>query len=298
MIALVIPTYNRSELLKNCLAKIFENSVKPDQIIIIDSSDVKVKKSLSNSSQKIEHEFTAIKSAAVQRNLGIRKVRSDCKYLAFLDDDVLIPNDYFARLIDSIEKSKSIGASGIARNFQIANNSKKNSRIRSIIQKIFFLDSNESGVILKSGVNTSIKRKSDYPIQVEWLIGCSLWKYEKVKNLEFENDFYGQSLGEDVIFSLKASKLGRLVVDTNVVINHLESPIMRPKSEEFMYMWIRNRHRIIEEMNPSLVNHIAYHWANIGKLFQICFLPFPKKILSIKGLLKAYKNILLGRHEN
>jgi GT2 family glycosyltransferase len=297
MITVVIPTCNRNESLKNCVETILKNSLKPERIIIIDSSDGNQKKSLNFLSKTIQHEFTSIKSAAIQRNLGKEKVDSSCEYLAFLDDDVLIPNDYFSQLIFGMEETNSIGISGVALNFQKVSNT-NSKRVKSLIQKCFFLDSEKSGTILKSGVNTSIKNKSNYLIEVEWLIGCSIWKYNKINKIEFEKDFFGQSLGEDVIFSLKASRLGKLTVDKRVVINHLESPTMRPKPDEFIYMWIINRKRIIQELKPNPLNNIAFHWANFGKLMQICFLPFPNRILTMQGFLKAYKKMIFGENEN
>jgi hypothetical protein len=113
-----------------------------------------------------------------------------------------------------------------------------------------------------------------------------------MKSVRFENDFFGQSLGEDVIFSLKASEFGSLFVDTSVEICHLESDMMRPNSEEFTFMWVTNRLRIVQTSRNSRLNLIPYHWANLGKFLQILFVTNHGKKSKVKGFLRGYKHIL------
>jgi GT2 family glycosyltransferase len=298
MISVIIPTRNRSDLLIGCLEAILENSTKPNHIIVIDSSDLDKRNNVNYVSSIIEQEFTDVRSAAKQRNLGLNKVLSNCDYVAFLDDDVLVPKNYFSKLILSMEKNGYIGISGKAINVENRINIKEKRKIQRLISRFFLLDSTKNGVILKSGVNIPVKSENTNTIETEWLIGCSVWNFPKIKDLRFEEDFLGQSLGEDVIFSLKASRSGKIAVDPSVVLNHLESPIMRPNPQEFLSMWIRNRDRIVREIQSGPLKYLAYHWANFGKLLQIIFLPGSYKLLKIKGILKGYKAVILGKYEN
>jgi glycosyltransferase involved in cell wall biosynthesis len=258
MISVVIPTRNRYDLLNSCLDKILNNSVKPRQIIIIDSSDTNIRKSFSHLSPTIEHEFTEVKSAAVQRNIGIDRVNTNCNYLAFLDDDVLVPKNYFADLLSTFKELDCVGVSGVAINLGM-NDKNKKSKFVNLISKFFLLDSRNSGKLLSSGVNVSIKEKSNKPLIVEWLIGCSIWDYKRVRSVRFEKDFYGQSLGEDVLYSIKAAKIGTLAVNTNVILNHLESEIMRSSDEDFMFMWVKNRLKIVKAKKPKSLIHFSFH---------------------------------------
>jgi GT2 family glycosyltransferase len=298
MISVIIPTRNRSELLIGCLNAILDNSTKPSHIIVIDSSDLNKRNKVDYVSSTIEQDFTDVKSAAKQRNLGLDKVPSNCDYVAFLDDDVLIPKDYFSKLISSMENNGYIGISGQAINIENKLSFKQKSKIQHLMARFFLLDSTKSGVILKSGVNIPIKSENTNTIETEWIIGCSVWNFPKIKDLRFEEDFFGQSLGEDVIFSLKASRSGKIAVDPSVVLNHLESPIMRPNPQEFLSMWIRNRNRIVREIQSGSFKYFAYHWANFGKLLQVILLPGPNKLLKIKGMLKGYRSVILGKYEN
>ena len=84
-ISVVIPTYNRYEVLKRALASVFAQTHSPFEVIVIDDG------STDNTSQ-IQQEFSTIKyfyqeNAGVSsaRNLGIEK--SSCVWVAFLDSD-------------------------------------------------------------------------------------------------------------------------------------------------------------------------------------------------------------------
>jgi GT2 family glycosyltransferase len=298
MLVVIIPTRNRPDQLKSCLEAIFKNSVLPDQIIIIDSSDFEHKIEDISANNRITYQTTHITSAAIQRNIGIDLVSVVAKYLAFLDDDVIIPSNYFSKLIDTLNSTGAIGVSGLAVNPQKNYVTGNNSPLRDLFSRFFLNNSKKNGVILSSGVNIPVRVKSSNQIKVQWLIGCALWNYNKIKLIRFEKDFFGQSLGEDVIFSLKASQHGSLYVDTSIEIDHVESKIMRPNSEEFTFMWIANRFRIVKTGKSPMLNLIPFHWANLGKFLQILFTERQDKKREIKGFFRGYKNIIRLTYEN
>lgn len=289
MLSVVIPTRNRPNLLKSCLGRILDNSILPSQIIIVDSSDFNQRMNDVYTDTRIVYRTTEIKSAAVQRNIGMELVSDSTKYLAFLDDDVQIDHNYFSKLIDTLNSTGAIGVSGLAVNPK----AKSTSNIfKNSFSRFFLNDSKKSGIILRSGINIPVKDKSSRTIKAQWLIGCSIWNYNKIKSLRFEKDFFGQSLGEDVVFSLKASEFGSLFVDTSVTICHLETEIMRPNSEEFTYMWVTNRLRIVQSSKNPKLNLLPYHWANLGRFLQILFATKHGKRSKVKGFLRGYKHIL------
>jgi GT2 family glycosyltransferase len=298
MLVVVIPTRNRPEQLKSCLEAIFKNSILPDQIIVIDSSDFNHKTNDIPIDKRIHFHTTHIASAAIQRNIGIELLSFATKYLAFLDDDVIIPSNYFSKLIDTLNTTGAIGVSGLAVNPHKINTTRNNGVLWDYFSRFFLNNSKKNGVILRSGVNIPVRISLPNPIKTQWLIGCSLWNYNKIQLVRFEKDFYGQSLGEDVIFSLKASQHGSLYVDTSVEIRHLESKIMRPNPEEFIFMWVTNRLRIVKSGKNSMLNLIPYHWANLGKFLQILFTKRHDKKREIKGFLRGYKNIIRFTNEN
>ena len=268
-LTIVIPTRNRKILLKKLLNELLMNFQQIDQIVIVDSSDKVESKAKFLVNKKVLYVHSKIKSAAIQRNIGLSFVQPNCRYVAFLDDDVSPPSNYFTDLIALLKSKKAAGVSGVAENLDI-HKSKKTHKIFEVYRKFFFLDSNKEGVVLNSGVNIPVKNtfKINPILECKWLIGCAVWDYQKIKRQQFDNRFYGQSLGEDVLFSLQASKYGKLYVKRDLVLKHLESPIGRPNYLNYNRMWVRNRFYISEELLGNR-SKISYHWCNFGKFLSI-----------------------------
>jgi GT2 family glycosyltransferase len=285
MLTVIIPTRNRVKELNNLLRALDQTNNFIDEIIIIDSSNKNSHGLIYSSNTKIVYHHTLVKSAAIQRNIGISFVNASCKYLSFLDDDVLPNTDYFDKLIDTLNNNNAIGVSGVAINSKKLNKKKKN-KLFTIYKYIFLLDSKQEGVILNSGVNIPvITSNSSYKIvQAEWLIGCALWDFQKIKDLRFDNRLFGQSLGEDVLFSLKARRLGPLFVDLRTQLEHTESGIERPNQFEFYRMWVRNRHYIVSELTGKNFQP-PFHWCNLGKSIILFVFMIKNPIKSIRGLM-------------
>jgi glycosyltransferase involved in cell wall biosynthesis len=273
VISVIIPTCNRPVELGILLDKLSHQSKIVTEVLIIDSSDIPYR---VDSSKRWKFDLSihhvAIKSAAIQRNIGIQKISKDCEYLCFLDDDVQPNPEYIFRLIEGLEKTQGIGISGIALNPLKRDLLRtKPSGLYGLLQRFFGLDSLQEGALLKSAVNIPIRRYDGEIQKVEWLIGCSVWKFNAISDLRFEPDFMGQSLGEDVIFSYRASLRGQLFVDPRTHLNHSESEIGRPKGLEFWSMWVVNRMRLVQLFEKSLFKSLCYHFANVGQFLALVY---------------------------
>jgi glycosyltransferase involved in cell wall biosynthesis len=291
-ITIIIPTRNRKFLLKKLVNNLLINFKQIDQIVIVDSSDTAEGKAKFLINKKILYVYSHIKSAAVQRNIGLSFVQPNCKYVAFLDDDVIPPTNYFTDLIELLRSKKAVGVSGIAEN-PSSHNSGKKIKVSETYRKIFYLASSKEGVVLNSGVNIPVKpsSKANPILECKWLIGCAIWDYQKIKRCRFDNRFNGQSLGEDVLFSLKASKHGKLFVKRNLVLKHLESPISRPNYLIHSRMWIRNRFYISEEILGNRFK-ISYYWCNLGKFLSIFLFAPRHPIKFVLGSLGMFLGII------
>lgn len=282
-ITIIIPTRNRRILLKKLVNRLLINFQQVDKLIIVDSSDSSEGKAKFLNHKKILYVYSHIKSAAVQRNIGLSFVEPNCKYVAFLDDDVIPPTNYFLDLIELLKSRKAIGVSGVAEN--LSSSSGKKIKVFETYRKIFYLASSKEGVVLNSGVNIPVKprAKGEPILECKWLIGCAIWDYQKIKGLRFDIRFNGQSLGEDVLFSMKASKHGKLLVKRNLVLKHLESPISRPNYLIHSRMWVRNRFYISEEILGNRVK-ISYYWCNFGKFLSLFLLAPRNPVKFVLGL--------------
>lgn len=300
-ISVVIPTRNRPELLKRLLIALQNQSLCANQIIVVDSSDEMLRLHLDIKEEPPGTTFvyTDIRSAAIQRNIGMDHVSRNCEYLFFLDDDVLPRPDYLERIASSLSKNDVIGVSGLAINPKTTRVREKPSGLAGFAQRIFLLDSKDDGKLLMSGVNIPLRHGIGIPQEVDWLIGCAGWKFSRIRDLRFENDFYGQSLAEDVIFSAQAKKLGKLITDPSVVLSHDESEIGRASKQDHWEMWMMNRWRLIKVANFGLLGMAAFWWSSFGQ-FAIFLLSKLVKgddyLASARGILYGARNVVRTRN--
>jgi len=285
--------------LNSLLECLIKQDIPITEIIIIDSSDDDcLIKSKISKSLPIKHIREPIKSAAVQRNIGLDLVSETCSFLSFLDDDVKPDSNYLSNLVNGLKLNNGIGISGIAINPEKSRELRvPPTGIFGLIQRIFFLDSRIDGRLLKSGVNIPIRTYFGPVTEVEWLIGCSLWDFRKIKGLRFEADFMGSSLGEDVIFSVRASKLGRLFVDPRTHLWHTESEIGRQKGSDFWAMWVVNRKRLVAVSSSTRPNYFYFHFANLGQFLSLVYSALRKKTSfnrAFLGIINGYIQLLVS----
>lgn len=294
MKTVIIPTRNRPELLDRTVKVILEQFNSTDEIIIVDSSDSPSESELVNGSSRIRYIRTEIKSAAAQRNIGIEQI-STSDHVFFLDDDVVPPQDYFLKCIRLLKETGAVGVSGLAINPNAKKFREVPSGISGLLHKIFLLDSKKDGVLLKSGINIPLRKLDDGFSQTDWLIGCSAWCFNSIGDTRFENDFKGQSLAEDVIFSIRMGMKGTLITDSRIILAHDESPIERPANFEFWEMWILNRWRLIKVAKFGWAGVLAYWWANLGQalIFILLILKSESEhIESFRGLQSGVKKVV------
>jgi GT2 family glycosyltransferase len=283
MLTVVIPTRNRELELLNLLERLL-NFKDAFEIVVVDSSNTKNCDQIITKNNRIRYVYTDIKSAAIQRNIGLKEISKGCKYVAFLDDDVMPNFDYFDKLISLINKKNAVGVSGFARNSKRLSSNKTNI-FSDRFRRIFLLSSKNEGSVTKSGVNipAKIRNSPPYIVKVDWLIGCSVWDFQKIQGLRFDPNFFGQSLGEDVLFSLQASRRGALYVDTSVILEHSESKVGRSSEFSFYRMWVRNRYAIVTELHGRRFQ-LEFHWSNLGKFLALIVTIFANPIQRVRAM--------------
>ena len=289
MKSIIIPTRNRSELLHRLVEIVVPKLSHEDELIIVDSSDEDHLSDDLGQLPNVKYLKTKIRSAAVQRNLGLDQI-TDSKYVFFLDDDIAPESTYFDDCIKILEISGVVGVSGVALNPSSKVLRTYPSGLIGLYHRLFLLDSKKDGVLLTSGVNVPVRDYSDNIFDVDWLIGCSGWLSKEICDTRFEPDFLGQSLSEDVIFSVRMRKKGRLVTVPSIVLSHDESEIARPSKAEFWEMWMVNRYRLIQVANFGLSGKFSYWWASLGQFGILCYSKSRKRGYQpgcIKGLISG-----------
>jgi glycosyltransferase involved in cell wall biosynthesis len=220
----VIATCNRSEKLKRIVKNVQNQTKKAKTLIVIDSSD-EINSDLlnfeSNKDLNLKYFHTSIKSASKQRNIGIDYCFTDLNIedddlILFLDDDLIIPDNYIEKLVNGIKLGFN-GISGISINPNF--NVNLVTRILDVYLFLFGIKTGFKGEVLKSGFTNPVdRRKNEKFIEVSWLICCAMWQAKFLRGIRFDENLTGYSLGEDVILSthLKYKESAKLGVDTTL----------------------------------------------------------------------------------
>jgi GT2 family glycosyltransferase len=212
----------------------------PDLIVVVDSSDTESNIKAFQKTLNITYIHTNIQSAAKQRNLGMNFVATSFQgdyLISFLDDDVLVPTNYIeSHSVYLKDYAEVVGVSGVTT---------PQPRVTSLITRIpsWLGFTGNPGTLTRAIINMAPPISGE-PVKVEWLIGCSTWNIGLIKELRFEEDFFGNSLFEDVIFSYQAASLGDLVCIPELKIQHSLSEVGRDSSKRHYYFWVLNRFRI------------------------------------------------------
>lgn len=112
-ISIIISVYNKLEQLKNILIILNEQTILPDEVIIVDDGssekiDEKLKDTIPKIKYKLKHIWQEDKGfrLSASRNNGILNASGD--YLLFLDQDLIFDKDFIKNIKQSIKKGQAL----------------------------------------------------------------------------------------------------------------------------------------------------------------------------------------------
>jgi len=222
-IALIIPTRNRPELLANLLRSLQAQTVKPHQVIIVDGSDQPIETEIK---QFLSHSVSYMRvfppSLTKQRNEGVKALNENTTLVGYLDDDTVLERDAVEAMLSFWEHCPDdLGGSS----FNITNRlSGKVSLFTRLFNKLFCLNDDRQGVVLRSGANPVVSPvlKDTY---TEWLSGgATVWRRQVLEEFKYDEWFAGGAYVEDIDFSLTVAKKYKMVVLQGARLQHLPPP--------------------------------------------------------------------------
>src|SRR3972149_8781618 len=106
MVSVIVPTYNRPDMLGDCLDSINGQTYSNLEVLVVNDGGQEVEKIISNSNKGgnvryIRH--LTNRGLAAARNSGIRAAKG--KYIAYLDDDDIYYPDHIETLVEFLEQS-------------------------------------------------------------------------------------------------------------------------------------------------------------------------------------------------
>ena len=292
--SLIVCTYMRPNPLLALLKSVQEQTVFPNEILIIDGS--------TNEETGIvlkENQFENLKYFLVpaeqrgltkQRNYGIERVGEGMEIVCFLDDDTVLENDYFEQLLKTYQiYPEALGVGGY-----IINESecefvghdyvpkieeycfdgwKRKDGSRFVLRKKLGLDSDcppGFSALFSHGRSVGFLPPSGKIYEVEMLMGgVSSFRKKVFETLQFSTYFEGYGLYEDADFTLRVAKEGKLYLNTSAKLNHYHDASGRPNQYQYGKMVVRNGWYVWRTKNPKPLFDAKLKWHSITILLTL-----------------------------
>jgi GT2 family glycosyltransferase len=251
-IAFVVATKDRPDDLRKMLRSLWEQSHRPDQIVIVDSSAtsvIAVTKEFPELNIKYIHHTPP--SASAQRNRGIRAVGPDMSLIGFLDDDIVLAKNALEIMLKFWQFAPN-DLGGCAFNLMNPPSRSASGLKESALSRCLGLYSDKKGIVMPSGWQTLTETVKDTTF-VEWLPStAAVWRRDVFDGFSFEEFFEGYSYLEDLDFSYGVSKHYRLAIVADAKFWHYPSPSGRVSQYRFGIIEVRNRLYIVRKHQLSL----------------------------------------------
>ena len=288
--SVIICTYNRPNESKKIIDSIFNQTLLPTEILVIDgSTDNKTQEILNNYLEKISYYQVGAEHRGLtkQRNYGLRQVNDKSEVVVFLDDDLQLESDFFQELVKPFENKEVVGVDGIITNecsWELESINNKFSwryiqldgfqlklSVRDLFRKFLSLYpvNLQPGKIPECGHGKSSLPQSGKLYYVDHIMGgITAYRREIFNKINFSEFFEGYGLYEDFDFSVRASEYGKLITNTAARCEHHHAPGGRPNLYKYGKMVVWNGYYVwrLKHSNPGLVN--TFKWIAITVLLM------------------------------
>lgn len=286
--SLVICTYMRPNVIVSLLHSVADQTLYPDEILIIDgSNNSETEEALANNGFKNVCYFKvddANRGLTKQRNYGISKVSSKSDIICFLDDDTILDTRYFEVLISTYTTyPEALAVGGYITNeitWQKSTTQENNSyfyfdgweRLEpsrfKIRRKLGLLPNSAPGFMptFSHGRSVSFLPPSGKIYKVEQIMGgVSSYRKEVFDTMAFSTYFEGYGLYEDADFSLRIAKQGKLYVNTAAQLEHHHDASGRPNQFKYGKMVVRNGWYVwrVKYPNPSFKATVKFYATSV-----------------------------------
>ncbi len=305
-VTVVIPTRDRAAALRRTFESLAEQSSQPAELRIVDASTDGSTRSLceEESIPKLRSAVSwcqaDVAGAASQRNQGVRAASQSM--IGFMDDDVLLEPDCFARLWRALNSDDRMG--GV--NAMITNQRYQSpGRISRFVFRLMdgHAESSYAGRVLGPAVNLLPEDREDLPevVPVEWLnTTCTLYRREALPDPPFPEHFQGYSLMEDVTLSLTVGRHWKLANARTARIYHDSQPGSHKGDPNLIAeMQLTNRHYVMTKVlgRSQISDYFKLFLFEMFSLASILQVPSGRAVFvpTLRGRAKATWSILMRR---
>lgn len=273
-ISVIIPTRNRKADLNRCLDSIALQSIVPNEVVIVDSSDnLDLCNELSGYSKlNIKYIQAKIPGITLQKNIGIKE--SHGEILVFSDDDMIWDTNYLKEILYVFSQYGSNKIGGVTGNIIWIGQKAKLSFFTIFVDKLinflkvfFLLPRSGNGFFQLSGHPTIITNEKEQIQRCEFLYGGAMtFRKEVIKEFMFDENLTGYGFGEDDDIAYRVSRSYQNYFTPKALIVHNNiSPSSRGNRENESKITIENWHYLFKKNVPQdKIHNIAFYWSILG----------------------------------
>lgn len=304
-ISILISTKNRFQDLKECVVSLLAQSIKPDEVIMVDASDTNTSREMVETLLK----DTGISLAYHRQDVIDGKIRKTMAWnrtlkmalgdiVVFLDDDVVLEKDYLSQLLKAYRENTLPGVVGVMGHTKNPHDEKQKSpmlsSLKKALYKCFLLYRDDGGGRMQPSGFPAYSSAKNAIIPVEIMPTCNMSvKKEVFEEFTFDEWFHGYSYQEDDDFTYRVSRKYQFLYTPFAELTHKTSPAARDNAEQVVAMKALNHFYFFRKNMPMTPKYcLAFLWAEIGILFFRCvsFASLREFLLSFTGV-TAWRNI-------
>lgn len=249
-LAVAVCTYQRAASLARFLNSLWLQDRLPDELIVVDaSSDIDTEKEVLRrwlegpvATRKIYCRVTGnLRGLTRQRNLALKLCSREI--VVFFDDDIVLdPGCLRAMEAPMLTDQTVVGVGSYLRNED------RNPGYRwQLLRLAGAVPDLTPGKYTRSGLSIPLRllQPTQDLLQVDRLQGCCMaWRSSVAQRLGFNEQFNGYCQAEDLEFSCRAAKYGKLLIGTKATALHLQEPSGRPDQMRLGRMEVLNRYLV------------------------------------------------------
>ena len=261
-VCVVIATLGRPDRLRAALRSVGEMNPLPDDVVVVDGDAMRSAETVVDEfgSQEPSIRYVGAEPGLTrQRNVGLDNVATDV--VVFVDDDATLDRAAVQRLREIFRDPGVVGATGPVLEPSSHSIAGQRSRLRRVIHPL-----GAEGTFTRYGYPrrlTDVSSRRD----VEFMPGCFMSaRTDLARRLRFDELLPGYALAEDEDFSYRLSRLGRIVFDPALPVQHANAGFAGRDRRSFGRAVVVHRHYLFRKNFP------ANAWARIGFAWLVVLL--------------------------
>ena len=308
-ISVIIPTKDRTQDIVRCLESIAIQTMSPDEVVIVDSSDTDELKSALDLFENLNIKYAHIEvdkkfkgSQQIAMNVGLDNSNGDI--LIFLDDDVILDKNHIENIVYVFENDAEGKIGGVTG--EVVTEDRQISPIKrflilcyNVIPSIFFLSKHGDGRFQASGFPTVIKSGSvKKDTNIEYLYGCNMaFRKDVIAEFRFDENLniHGCCFGDDDDTAYRISRKYQNIYTPFAKLIHNMSPVRANKYAK-MRLMIMNHHYLFKKNLPQDFKHkFAFWWSVVGLFVRETIMGVMKRNSSgwrglVSGMREVFKS--------